>query len=152
MDLAQALLESWMELLEWVRLKKLKPKNEEDIQCFLYYGLVRRLGDATLVKPKRTTGKPPKLAFSKGKLLVGDMHFPNLLLGKDGEIVIEIKFMREQRARSIFSGYKSAIEKMRKHHIQQKRFFILYDVCPETIFLSTTQKMSCKRLIQSVSF
>lgn len=140
MNLEQALRESWMELLEWIRLNKFKPENEEDIQCFLYYGLVTRLGDATLVKPKRTTGKPAKLTFSKGKLLVGDMHFPDLLIGKDGEIVVEIKFMREQRARSIFSGCKSDIEKMHKHHLHRKRFFVLYDVCPENIFLSESQK------------
>lgn len=142
MELEQALRESWTELLGWVQQNRFKPENEEDIQSFLYYGLVTRLQDATLVKPKRTTGKPPKLVFSDGQLLVGDMHFPDLLIGTNGEIVVEIKFMREQRARSIFSGCKSDIEKMRKHHDGRKRFFVLYDVCAETIFLSTSQKIA----------
>lgn len=139
MKFDQSLHDSWQELLEWIKLGKFKPENEEDIQSFLYYGLVKRLQDATMVKPKRTTGKPPKLTFSEGKLLVGDMHFPDLLVGSNGEIVVEIKFMREQRASSIFAGCKRDLEKMLKHHLDRKRFFVLYDVCPQNVFLSTSQ-------------
>ncbi len=146
MNLEQSLHDSWQELLEWAKLGKFKPENEEDIQSFLYYGIVKRLQDATMVKPKRTTAKPPKLTFSEGKLLVGDMHFPDLLIGKDGEIVVEIKFMREQRASSIFAGCKRDLKKMVNHHPGRKRFFVLYDVCPDNVFLSTAQMNELKSI------
>ncbi len=146
MDMENIVREAWAELLLWVGEKRLKPENEEEIQCFLYYGIVKRLGDATLVKPKPTTDKPEKLKFVEGKLLTENMHFPDLMLGADGEIVIEIKFTREKRASNIYAGCKRDVAKMKRHHPKAKRFFVLYDVCAENIFLNTKQETELRAL------
>ena len=141
MDLETVVRDSWSELLQWVQEQRIYPENEEEIQCFLYYAIIKRLGDATLVKPKPTTDKPEKLIFADGKLLVGNMHFPDLLIGAKREVVVEIKFTRERRASNIFSGCKSDVLKMKKHYPDSKRFFVLYDVCPENVFLSASQRL-----------
>ena len=146
MNMENIVREAWAELLLWVEEKRLKPENEEEIQCFLYYGIVKRLGDATLVKPKPTTDKPDKLKFVDGKLITENMHFPDLVLGASGEIVIEIKFTREKRASNIFAGCKRDVAKMKQHHPGAKRFFVLYDVCAEYIFLSEHQAQELRAL------
>jgi len=146
MDMEKVVREAWDELLLWVEEKRLKPENEEEIQCFLYYGIVKRIGDATLVKPKPTTNKPDKLKFVEGKLLTGNMHFPDLALGARGEIIIEIKFTREKRASNIYAGCKRDLIKMKLQHPGAKRFFILYDVCTENIFLSEHQAQELQAL------
>lgn len=146
MDLEKVVREAWDELLLWVEEKRLKPENEEEIQCFLYYGIVKRIGDATLVKPKPTTNKPDKLKFVEGKLLTENMHFPDLVLGAGGEVIIEIKFAREKRTSNIYAGCKRDLIKMKRHHPGAKRFFMLYDVCAENIFLSEHQAQELQAL------
>lgn len=146
MDMEMVVREAWDELLLWVDEKRLKPENEEEIQCFLYYGIVKRIGDATLVKPKPTTNKPDKLKFSEGKLLTENMHFPDLVLGAGGEVIIEIKFARDKRAGKIYDGCKRDLIKMKKQHSGAKRFFVLYDVCEENIFLSERQAQELQGL------
>lgn len=152
MDMEQVVREAWDELLLWVVEKRLKPENEEEIQCFLYYGIVKRIGNATLVKPKPTTNKPDKLKFSEGKLLTENMHFPDLVLGAGGEIIIEIKFARDKRTGNIYPGCKRDIEKMKRHHPVAKRFFVLYDVCEENIFLSERQAQELQVLDEDCVF
>ena len=40
------LKESWAELQKWVEYGKFDPETEADIQCFLYYRFVEKLGTA----------------------------------------------------------------------------------------------------------
>jgi len=141
MDYENATIAAWEQLKEWVTAEKFNPENEEEIQCFLYHGIVSFLGDARAVKPKPTSGKPEKLKFEDGKLVVGDMHFPDFSIGQgtDNEVVIEIKFARVAGIGNLFSGCKNDIQKMKRHHPNAKRFFVLFDQEPKYVFLSEHQ-------------
>ena len=140
-DYVKAFDASWQHLIEWVAQGKFDPKNEEDIQCFLYHGLVQHLGTAIGIRSKATTGKPEKLKFQEGKLLVGDMHFPDFLLGSDEsnpEVVVEIKFHRATRS-TFYAGCKRDIEKLKCHHDNRIHYFVLFDAHPEYVFLDSYQ-------------
>jgi hypothetical protein len=140
-DYEVVLLTGWKELIEWVESGRIDPENEEEIQCFLYYSMVKQLGSALHVKPKYTTDKPERLKFVEGKLDVGNMHFPDFVLGSNTEIVVEIKFARsnDRRRGSVYSGCKKDIRKMLEHHKTSKRYFILYETGTEHIFLDQHQ-------------
>ena len=43
-------------LTEWVASGKFAPRNEEDIQCFLFHGIVLELGTALGVRTKASSG------------------------------------------------------------------------------------------------
>jgi len=92
-----------------------------------------------LTKP--TSGKPEKLAWLKGKLQTGDMHFPDMLLvGEDGEalVAIEIKYKRVTRS-TIFPGCITDVEKLKKHHSSRSQYFLLFDANPTHIFMDDHQ-------------
>jgi hypothetical protein len=121
---------------------KFSPQNEEDIQCFLYHGLVKELDTAIGIRPKATSGKPSKLTFHGGKLLVGNMHFPDLVLGFDEQnpdVVAEIKFRRATRS-TFYAGCKRDIEKMKRHHDSRVHYFVLFDANPKHVFLDAHQR------------
>ena len=145
-DFSKALQNSWDELKTWVSQGKLNPENEEEVQCFLYHGLVARLEDAAYVKPKPTTAKPSKLKFRAGKLETGNMHFPDFILGVNSEVVVEIKFARTRKAPNLYAGCKTDMNKMHLHHKTSKRFFILYDMCKDHVFLDEHQLDELKKI------
>ena len=134
-----ALEAAWNELKQWADDGRFKPENEEDIQCFLYRGLVNELKTATGVRPKPTTDKPRSIFDRNGKLDVKDMHFPDFILGNPKNVVVEIKFARGTA--SIFGSCKKDVEKMKLRHNAQgiSKVFILFDVHPEHVFLGESQ-------------
>ena len=129
---------AWNELIEWVRDGRFVPENEEDIQCFLYRGIVNHLGSAVGVRSKPTTDKPRSI-FESGKLDVGDMHFPDFVLGEPKQVIAEIKFARG--GTSLLGSCKKDVLKMKTRHDAEsvKRVFILFDANPECIFLNAQQ-------------
>src|SRR3989338_10001429 len=144
-DYSKALLDAWNKLRSWVSQGKLSPENEEEIQCFLYHGLISRLRDASHVKPKATTDKPEKLKFVDKRLDTRDMHFPDFIFGAREEVVAEIKFARLHKPPNL-AGCKSDIEKMRKHHQKSRRFFLLFDMCKEHVFLDEHQLNELRKI------
>ena len=94
------------------------------------------------IRPKATSEKPPKLKFQDGKLLVGGMHFPDLVLGpveSTPEVVVEIKFCRGGRS-TIYAGCKRDIEKLRRHYDGRVHYFVVFDAQPDYIFLDEHQR------------
>jgi len=137
--LDEVVREAWRELLRWVQDKKFKPESEEDIQCFLYYAMLKRLNDATLIKSKPTTDKIKKAILGGGKADFGDMHFPDFIVGANRDVVIEIKFNRSPSKGDCFAGCRSDLEKLKKYHSKSKRFLVIYDMSEVRIFLSDRQ-------------
>jgi hypothetical protein len=138
----KALEAAWNHLVDWVTEKKFVPRNEEDIQCFLYHALVLQFGTATCIRAKATVGKPAKLRFEAGKLQVGDMHFPDLALGdraEDPDVVVEIKYRPHARS-SFYARCKSDIAKLKRLHDGRIHYFILFDANPEFVFLDEHQR------------
>ena len=132
--------EAWSELVTWHSQGRFVPENEEEVQCFLYYAMVSALGDARAVKPKPTTDKPERLRFQDGNWDVGNMHFPDFSLGGSQEVVVEIKFARHpKQAPNLYNACKEDIVKMLAHHPNSKRFFVLYDMHPDFVFLDEQQ-------------
>jgi hypothetical protein len=146
MDYLKALEKAWDELIQWVKDGKLVPENEESIQCFLYHGIVKNLDTAIGVRSKPTSDKPRSIFDRDGKLDVGDMHFPDFILGDPKQVVVEIKFARANA--SILGACKKDILKMKKHHDGDgvTRVFILFDVNPECAFLNQKQKTALKEV------
>src|ERR1039458_714720 len=103
---------AWERLIRWTREGKLVPENEEEIQCFLYHGIISDLGSAKHVKPKLIMDKPEKLAWKNGKLDVGNMHFPDFVIGENHEVVVEIKFARTSDPGSVMGGCKRDVKRM----------------------------------------
>jgi hypothetical protein len=139
---AAAVEAAWAALLEWHGDGRFTPHSEEDVQCLLYCGIVTRLGTAAHVLAKPTSGKPDKLTWDdSGKLNVGNMHFPDLLLGPDGcphQTAVEIKFKRTTRA-NIFAGCRVDLQKLEKYYSSCTKFFVLFDAHPEHVFLDEHQ-------------
>jgi hypothetical protein len=135
-----SILESaWEELKGWKRSDKLNPENEEEIQCFLYYSMLKKADDANFIKPKYITDKPDKLRFIKGKLEVGNMHFPDFVLG-GGELVAEIKFVTGvSNTAGVFKKCKDDISKMLESHPNSKRCFILFNNSANECYLDKHQ-------------
>jgi hypothetical protein len=109
-------------LTEWATSGKFVPRNEEDIQCFLFHGLVVELGTALGVRTKATSGN----------LWLGTMHFPDLVLGLDPnepELIVEI----------FYDGCMRDIAKMKKHYDSRPHRFVLFDECPYFVFLDQHQ-------------
>jgi hypothetical protein len=132
-----ALEAAWVHLVDWASLKKFVPRNEEDIQCLLYHGLVLNLGTAVGIRAKATTAKPSKLTFQDGRLSVGDMHYPDLALGEDDinpEVVVEIKYRAATRG-TFYGGCKKDIPKLRRLHDGRVHYFVLFDANPDYVFL-----------------
>jgi hypothetical protein len=118
-------------LTEWVTSGKFAPRNEEDIQCFLFHGIVVELGTALGVRTKA----------SSGNLWLGTMHFPDLVLGLDPnapELIVEIKY-RSMLRKTFYNGCVRDIAKMRKHYDSRPHRFVLFDECPYFVFLDQHQ-------------
>ena len=149
---AAAVETAWTNLLEWYVDGRFTPRSEEDVQCFLYHGIVTQLGTAANVFAKPTSGKPAKLTWDdKGKLIVGDMHFPDLLLGEGDDpnrTAVEIKFKRTERA-NIFAGCRSDLQKLEKYYSSGARYFVLFDAHPAHVFLDEHQLKELQDLSQS---
>lgn len=131
MNYTLAFERSWAMLKEWVEAGKLAPRNEEDIQCFLYHGIVVELGTALGVRTKA----------SSGNLWLGSKHYPDLVLGQDAadpELIIEIKYQPIGR-KAIYNGCKLDIAKMKKHYDSRPHRFVLFDECPHFVFLDQHQ-------------
>ncbi|HJV96360.1 MAG TPA: hypothetical protein VJ608_10005, partial [Albitalea sp.] len=137
-----ALAAALKRMISWSRAGKFKPTNEEDVQCFLYHALVLELDTAAQLRAKPTHSKPDKTPFADGKRLVGDMHFPDLIIGDPNEpdaIYIEIKVRAPSR--TPFHGACLAdVKKLGKHHLGHRQFFILYDCDPKVVYLNEEQK------------
>ena len=150
-DYETSLIEAWKHLLDWVKQGKLRPQNEEDIQCFLYHALVLKLGTAVGIHAKATTAKPEKLKFQNGKLKVGEMHFPDLALGEDREhpvVVVEIKF-RPIGRKYFFDRCKEDIAKLKRLHADCTYYFVLFDQDPENVFMDEHQFSELKASLSS---
>ena len=107
------------------------PRNEEDIQCFLFHGIVVELGTALGVHTKA----------SRGNLWLGTKHFPDLVLGlnpDEPELIVEIKF-RPMVRKTFYNGCKLDIAKMKKHYDARPHRFVLFDECPYYVFLDQHQ-------------
>lgn len=118
-------------LAEWVASGKFAPRNEEDIQCFLFHGIVVELGTALGVRTKA----------SSGNLWLGTKHFPDLVLGlnpKEPELIIEIKYRPIVR-KAFYNSCKSDIEKMKKYYDTRPHRLVLFDECPYFVFLDQHQ-------------
>ncbi len=135
--LASALLH----MVDWTSAGQFKPANEEEVQCFLYHALVLQLGSTLALRAKPTLGK----------VLSGDMHFPDLILGDDPKspetIYIEIKFSSPTRKLK-FAHCMADIKKLGTNHEQHRQVFILWDCEPKQVFLSTSQK---KKLLEEAA-
>jgi hypothetical protein len=142
MNYEAALVNAWEHLLKWAKEGKFRPTNEEDIQCFLYHGLVMELGTAVGIKPKPTITRAEKKGLG-GPVKSGDMHFPDLTLG-DNEVVVEIKFARGGLVP--YQKCKDDILKMNAHHLGACRYFLLYDSSPNHVFLDHFQLEELKQL------
>jgi len=120
-------------LTEWVTLGKFAPRNEEDIQCFLFHGIVSKLGTAIGVRTKA----------SSGNLWLGTKHYPDLVLGLDPdepELIVEIKY-RPLARKNFYKGCKLDIVKMKKHYDSRPHRFVLFDECPYFVFLDKHQHL-----------
>jgi hypothetical protein len=118
-------------LTEWVNLGKFAPRNEEDIQCFLFHGIVVQLGTALGVHTKA----------SRGNMWLGTKHFPDLVLGLDlekPELVVEIKY-RPIIRNTFYNGCKIDIDKMKKYYDATPHRFVLFDANPYFVFLDDHQ-------------
>lgn len=146
MEYEQAVRTAWEQLIRWTQEGKLVPENEEEIQCFLYHGIIGELGLAKHVKPKLTMDKPEKLAWKNGSLDVGNMHFPDFVIGANHEVVAEIKFARMNDPGSVMGGCKRDIKRMMDNYPRSTRIFVLFDQNPGRIFLSETQLTSLKSI------
>lgn len=134
-DFEEALESAWNEMKAWGRDGKFKPRNEEDVQCFLYYSLVTRLGTASDVHAKSTCSAT-----------AGKREFPDLVLGQD-DVVAEIKVTRPQDTRgAVYRGCKKDIDKMRRHHPQATRYFLLYEIGADSCCLDEHQKTELGRI------
>ena len=142
MNYELALVNAWNHLLAWVKEGKFIPANEEDVQCFLYHGLVMELGTAIGIKPKPTITTAEKKRRG-GSVKSGDMHFPDITLGNH-EVVVEIKFARGGQVP--YQKCKDDIKKMNDHHPGARRYFLLYDTSPNHIFLDKHQKNELEEL------
>ena len=122
---------SWALLKEWVTSGRFAPRNEEDIQCFLFHGIVIELGTALGVRTKA----------SSGNTWLGTKHFPDLVLGLDPdnpELIVEIKF-RPLGRNTFYNGCKLDIAKMRKYYDSRPHRFVLFDEGPYHVFLDEHQ-------------
>lgn len=131
MNYTLAFERSWAMLKDWVAAGKFTPRNEEDIQCFLYHGIVVELGTAIGVRTKA----------SSGNLWLGSKHYPDLVLGQDAadpELIIEIKYQPLGR-KAIYNGCKLDIAKMKKYYDSRPHRFVLFDECPYFVFLDQHQ-------------
>lgn len=118
-------------LTEWVTSGKFIPRNEEDIQCFLFYGIVVELGTALGVRTKA----------SSGCLWLGTKHFPDIVLGLDPsapELIIEIKY-RPIARKNFYRNCESDIVKMKKYYSAWPHRFVLFDESPFFVFLNQSQ-------------
>jgi hypothetical protein len=118
-------------LSEWVNSGKFAPRNEEDIQCFLFHGIVVELGTAVGVHTKA----------SRGNTWLGTRHFPDLVLGPDlekPELVVEIKYRPIIRS-TFYNGCKVDIAKMKKFYDETPHRFVLFDANPYYVFLDDHQ-------------
>ena len=107
------------------------PRNEEDIQCFLFHGIVQVLGTARGVHTK----------VSSGNVFLGTKHFPDLVLGpnpNEPELIVEIKY-RPMTRRTFYNRCKLDIIKMKTHYDSQPHRFVLFDECPYFVFLDRHQ-------------
>lgn len=122
---------AWDRLTEWVIAGKFSPRNEEDIQCFLYHGIVVELGTAVGIRTKA----------SCGNLWLGTKHYPDLVLGLDPnepELVVEIKYRPISR-KTFYKYCKLDIEKMKKYYDSCPHRFVLFDESPYFVFLDQFQ-------------
>ncbi|MDO9481070.1 MAG: hypothetical protein Q8S96_17830 [Hydrogenophaga sp.] len=122
---------AWYMLTEWVASGNFSPCNEEDIQCFLFHGIVVELGTAVGVRTKA----------SSGNLWLGTKHFPDLVLGlnpKEPELIVEIKY-RSMLRKAFFNSCKSDIEKMKKYYDTRPHRFVLFDENPYFVILDQSQ-------------
>jgi hypothetical protein len=122
---------AWRLLIEWTGAGKFAPRNEEDIQCFLYHGLVLELGTALGIGTKA----------SSGNLEDGSKHFPDLVLGQDPsrpELIVEIKY-RSMGNEPFYAGCKRDIAKMKKYYDSCPHRFVLVDAGPDFVFLDRHQ-------------
>ena len=118
-------------LTAWVTSGKFMPRNEEDIQCFLFHGIVLDLGTALGVRTKA----------SSGNMWLGTKHFPDLVLGlnpDEPELIVEIKYRPIVR-QTFYNGCKLDIAKMKKHYDARPHVFVLFDECPYFVFLDQHQ-------------
>jgi len=122
---------AWLRLIEWVGIGKFAPRNEEDIQCFLYHGLVLELGTALGIRTKA----------SSGKLEDGSKHFPDLVLSDDTDqpvLIVEIKYRSKDRE-TFYNGCKRDINKLNKYYESVPHRFVLFDAHPDFVFLDQDQ-------------
>lgn len=122
---------AWVMLTEWVASGKFAPRNEEDIQCFLFHGIVVELGTALGVRAKA----------SSGNLWLGAKRFPDLVLGLnpgEPELIVEIKYRPIVR-KAFYNSCKSDIGKMKKYYDTRPHRFVLFDECPYFVFLDQHQ-------------
>lgn len=122
---------AWDRLTDWVASGKFTPQNEEDIQCFLFHGIVVELGTARGVRTKA----------SSGNLWLGTKHYPDLVLGlnpNEPELIVEIKY-RPIINNSFYEYCKQDIEKMKKYYDSCPHRFVLFDECPYFVFLDQLQ-------------
>jgi hypothetical protein len=141
----QALESAWHDMGEWIKDGRFRPENEEDLQCFLYYGIVSYLKTAQGVRPKPTSDKPASI-FSRGKKGTKDMHFPDFILGNPKKVVVEIKFARSSA--SILASCKKDIAKMKKYHSNRgvTKVFVLVDSNPDFVCMTQSQRDSLKAI------
>lgn len=119
-------------LTEWVTTGKFAPCNEEDIQCFLFHGMVVNLGTALGVRTKA----------SSGNTWIGTRHFPDLILGRNLEapdLIVEIKFRPMTRS-TFYNRCKLDIEKLKRHYDSRPHLFVLFDENPAFVFLDQHQR------------
>ena len=123
---------AWNMLTEWVASGKFVPRNEEDIQCFLFHGMVVELGTALGVRTKA----------SSGNTWIGTRHFPDLVLGLDPEapdLIVEIKFRPMARS-TFYNRCRLDVLKLKKYYDSRPHLFVLFDENPYFVFLDQHQR------------
>lgn len=112
------------------------PQNEEDIQCFLYHGLVLSLQDARAIRTKA----------SSGSLKDNTKHFPDIVLGTtQPEVVVEIKFQTNS-PQTVYAGCRRDVQKLKEHYDSVPHYLVLFDVNREYVFIDEDQLVELKGL------
>lgn len=125
MNLEEIVEKGWESTCRHYEKGKFTPELEEDIQCFLYHSCLEELkGDAAMIHAKVSRGT---------KARKGEWVFPDLSLGRNDELVVEIKFVgrnfKSQQASRVMRTTLEALGAM-SHlpwYTKRKRMLVFFD-------------------------
>lgn len=114
---------AWNYLVKQYKKGVFKPRNEADIQCFLYHSLIKKGLDASKIHAERPSGKNKKC---------------DIVLG-DKKLFIEIKYSRDKDRKEPSKRWEKDIKKLKKYPGNRKSAFVLF------IAKQDAKKPMCKK-------